>query len=184
MRKYLLLFFIVLVANANYIVNGDFEQPTTTGWTFEKLGINGGAYQGTLYDPADPDYEVYVLKSGDSGSVKLYQTRDVPSTNLYFSVHAKLYARTSYASYWAGAAVILSYLNSSGVILGETRICQKTTSCPWSNSSTMHLIINSDTLYWYDYSFNVNDELTNLPGVNPAQINKIRVSLFDSIIHC
>ncbi|GAI64590.1 unnamed protein product, partial [marine sediment metagenome] len=33
-------------------------------------------------------------------------------------------------------------------------------------------------------AFNIDDELTNLPGVTPSDIKKIQISLLDSTYHC
>ena len=152
------------------------------GWTFTTLGSGCWVLRNTGYDP-DPDYEVCVNKNGPSGFAKLHQTIDVIITDLNFSVHTKLYAYDSKVGSWAAASVVLSYMNDFNTVLGETRICQKSAHCPWASSPTRHLIIAADTS-WRDYSFNINDELTNLPGVDPLEISKIQVALFDTTRIC
>jgi hypothetical protein len=163
--------------------NGDFEQDLTVGWTQAQSGANITFNRATNYD-TDPDYEAYVYKGSGSGYAKLFQVVDIPSTDLIFTADAKIYAYDNNADTlcWAGAAVIISYLNASNSVLGETRICMRTAPCPWQNSSTLHLIPVSDSL-WHNHSFNINDELANLPGVNPSNVVKIQIALFDTTDH-
>jgi len=187
MKQYLIALFIVVgfMSAGNFLLNGDFEQPLNTGW----MQVTSGSYitidRNTSYEP-DPDYEVYASKGAGNGYAKLYQVVDIPtSLNLFnFSIKAKLYAYDNNADTlcWAAASVIVSYLNSSGSCLGETRICMWTAPCPWQNTSTIHLINVSDSL-WHNYGFNIATELTNLPGVNPASVKKIAVSLYDTTAH-
>lgn len=183
MNKYLTVFLIIGICSAGtFLANGDFEQDLTVGW-FEKLnGLNITINRGTGYDQ-DPDYEAYVYKGTGGGYAKLYQVATVPITDLEFSANAKLYAYDNHASAWCGAAVMISYLNSIGSVLGETMICARSTQCPWTNTTTRHIIPAPDSL-WHNYSFNINDELGNLPGIDPTDVNKIEISLFDSIYHC
>jgi len=111
---------------------------------------------------------------------------DVPSTDIQFSVTTKLSAFefNQYANYWAAAAVCLRYFSSNNNLLGETRIVYKSPHYPWSNSNTVHLISVSDSSNWHTYSFNLNDELTNLSGINTANIKKIQIVLMDTTNGC
>jgi len=168
------------------VVNGDFELDISTGWSIDSLeGMTpylDTIDRDTSFNP-DPGYEARVKKY-DSAHAKLYQIFDVATTNLAFGIKTKLYAaELNQATTWAGAAIVLSYMNDSGTVLGETRICYKTIHSPWVDSPTMHLIVAPDS-NWNVYSFNVNDELTNLPGVNPLEIAKVRVALFDTTDGC
>lgn len=188
MRRLLLITLIVAFGFAsNYVNNGDFEQPLTTGWTQYTSSSYGYIGRGTGYDP-DPDYEVLVRRQGSGGLGggydRLYQTADIsiPLEYIDFSASVKLDAWDS-GTPWAGAACCLYYLNQYNAVLGVTRICRYSPGHPWSNSATQHLIIPSDTL-WHNYSFNVSDELQNLPGVDPDEIAKIRVALMDSCYNC
>jgi hypothetical protein len=134
------------------------------------------------YHP-DADYEVRVEKGDGSGFAKLFQTVNIPTTDLDFSCSAKMWAYDNHATAWCGAAVWISYLNASNTLLGETMICMRSTQNPWNNTSTRHVIPVTDSL-WHSYSFNINNELTNLPGVNPSQIAKIQVALYDTCYDC
>jgi hypothetical protein len=183
MYRYLALLFIVSICGASVLLeNGDFEQDLATGWLQATSGSNTTINRATNYDP-DPDYEAYVYKGSGSGYARLYQVIDIPSTDIDFSVDAKLYAWDNHASAWAGSCVLISYLNESNSLLGATRICVQSQGCPWNNSSTHHLINATDSL-WHNYAFNIDDELTNLPGVTPSDIKKIQISLLDSTYHC
>ncbi len=185
MRKYIIVMVIIagLMFAENLLVNGDFEAPITTGWQSAQSGSNVTIDRATTYDP-DPDYEAQSKKGYGSGYAKLYQVVDVATTDLLFTIDALLYAYDNNAdtSCWAAAAVIISYKNSVNTVLGETRICSYTTPCSWQSTSTCHLI-HAPNNVWQNHSFNIDDELTNLPGVNPAQISKIEVSLYGNTLH-
>ena len=183
MHKYVILFVLVSLSSASVLlINGDFELPLTNGWQ----QIEGGSYsvvdRATTYDP-DPDYEACATDSFGAYA-KCWQTVDIPTTDLEFSVYAKVYAYDNNADTlcWAAAAIVISYLDATGSLLGDTRICRFTTPCPWTNSSTCHLIIASNT-NWNSYSFNINSELSNLPGVNPSEVKKIEVALYAKTDH-
>lgn len=183
MHKYVILFVLVSLSGASVLlINGDFELPLTNGWQ----QIEGGSYstvdRATTYDP-DPDYEA-CAKDQYGSYAKLWQTVDIPTNDLDFSVNAKLYAYDNNADTlcWAGAAIVISYLDATGSLLGDTRICRFTTPCPWTNSSICHLIIAPNT-NWNSYSFNIDAELSNLPGINPTDIRKIEVALYAKTDH-
>lgn len=183
----LVLLMFVAVSNAGRLLtNGNFEQPLTTGWysAFGLPNVYDTIDRQTYFHP-DPDYEVRVKKY-DADYAKLYQTVNIPTTDLQFSISAKLFAYeyNPSASYWAAAAVCLRYLDANGNQLGETRIAHMSPHCPWTNTSTVRIIPVTDPANWYNYQFNVNNELANLPGVNPLQIRKIQVALLDTTNGC
>ena len=177
MNRYFILLLLVAFGSASVLItNGDFEAELSTGWS--ELMAGSGVMEitrSTTYDP-DPDYEVYVHKGDGTGSVELYQATPIPTTDLEFSVNAKIYAFGTSSQCWSGAAVSLSYLDAADSLLGWTRICARTVACPWVNNNYSHVIQAVDTS-WNNYAFNINDELTNLPGIIPADIAKIHVSL-------
>jgi hypothetical protein len=187
-KEAIILFFLAagLASAGNFLVNGAFEQDLSVGWTSYMADPTYGydsIIRGTGFDP-DADYEAYALST--FGYVtKLYQTVDIPSTaNFTFAIKAKIVAfDNDYDSLcWAASAAIVYYLNSAGTVLGETRICGFSAPCPWVSTSTIHLIQAADTL-WHNYSFVLNAELANLPGVTPAQVTKIQVCLYDTTYH-
>ncbi len=186
MRRYFASLLLVALGSASVLLtNGDFEQDLSVGWT-----LSGTMYsldtvdRATNYDP-DPDYEARVKKY-DAPYVKLAQTVDIPTTDLQFAVDVKLYAEEfdPLDVYWATAAIVLYYQDAEDNLLGQTRICYNTPHCPYTNSNIFHMIEVGSGTNWYDYSFNVNDELDNLSGVNPADIAKIQVALYDTTDGC
>jgi hypothetical protein len=178
MQKYLIIICVLsgFAFASQFLTNGDFEQPLTIGWHDSLYGTNSSINRATHYDP-DPDYEAYAYKGTGDGSTKLYQTVDVLTTDLEFSINAKLYAWSNSSICWAGAAIVIAYLNETNALLGETMICDRSYACPWTNSSTRHLIEVTDSL-WHNYAFEIDAELVNLSGINPANVKRIQVSLF------
>ena len=183
MKHIVLILLSFALANAGVLLtNGDFELDLSTGWSQSSSGASVTINRATTYDP-DPDYEAQVYKGTGGGYACLSQVVDIPTTDLEFSVYAKIYAYDNHSTAWCGAGVIISYLNGSGGLLGDTRICMRSTQCPWTNSSIRHIIQVNDSM-WHNYEFNIDTELTNLPGVNPAAVKKIEVALFDTTYHC
>ena len=176
-----LLFSTMLFAD-NLLENGDFEQALTAGWQ----QATGGSYvyidRSITYDP-DGNYEARAEKGDGSGYAKLFQTTDIPTTDLDFSCNAKMWAYDNHTTAWCGAAIRIFYLNESSTILGETMIAMRSTQNPWNNTSTRHVIAVTDSS-WHSYAFNIDDELTNLPGVTPSQIAKIQMALYDTCYDC
>lgn len=187
MNKYFTIILIILMIAGiafagNLLTNGDFEQELDVGWQQSTLDIPFTIERETYFDQ-DPNYEVLVLKTSSNGFVSLYQVVDIPNTDIDFSGTAKMFAFANLPGDWAGAAVIISYIDESDAVLGETRICTYTTDSPWVDSPTLHLIVASDA-NWHDYSFNIDDELTNLSGVNPLDIKKLQIAVFDTSTIC
>lgn len=173
---------LILPAQAlELVVNGDFEQPLTTGWQQETVGSAWYIDRGVNYDP-DPDYEVFVRHSTGAGLARLFQDVVIPSTSVQFSIHAKMQASAT-STAWAGAAVTLAYLDQYGFLLGETYICTESQHCPWADSPTLHLIAAPFNV-WMDHAFDVAAELANLPGVDPAAVHAIRLGFLVRAADC
>jgi len=185
MKKTLILLCMAIgiLSAQGLIVNGDFEQNLSVGWQQASNNPTFQIYRYTYFDP-DPDYEVFVYKYNSDGYISLFQSVNVANTNLNFACYAKFYTFDNNIGDWSGAAVVISYINAADVTLGETRICSFSDSdCPWANSPTLHLITVTDT-NWHDFFLNINDELANLSAVNPLEISKIQVALFDTTEFC
>ena len=92
MKKLLLLMIPVLVtavSASEMLVNGDFEQELTVGWTFTDSGTGTHTCdRATDYHP-DPDYEAQTYQYDNPGWARLGQTVDVPSPLLALSFWAK-----------------------------------------------------------------------------------------------
>ncbi|MEO0225428.1 MAG: hypothetical protein ABIL05_00595 [candidate division WOR-3 bacterium] len=179
---------IGLTLGYELVTNGDFEAPLTTGWTQTVSGDYTSSSYYTIdramdYNP-DPDYEAQSRKYLHE-IASLSQIVPIPHIDINFSAQAKLWCKCedNAYNYFAAAALILYYMNNDSQILGETRIYRGTTYCNWQNSSTIHLIRAADTSNWYNYSFIIRNELNNLPGINPAQVKRIKVALYAYSTH-
>lgn len=185
---FLILFSLTCLCEARVLLtNGDFEQELRYGW--QQLIVRPTWYDtidlAAKYD-SDPDLEIRVKKYHYT-SAKVYQTVNIPTTDLQFSIAAQLLAHehpSTSTYYWSAAAVVLRYLDNNYNLLGETRITNKSLHCPWNNTSSIHLINVIDTNNWYTYSFNIDNELNNLPGINRGNIKKVQVALFDTTNGC
>ncbi len=187
MCKYLVLFYIIGFTQASVLLtNGDFEQVLDSGWTDKIAGAStlDTIDRQTHFHP-DVDYEARVKKYDDAYA-KLFQTVDIPTTDLEFSVYTKLYAYeyNPIGVNWITAAVVLAYLDENDSLLGQTRICYNSPRCPYTNTPTFHMIPHPDPSSWSTYSFNIDDELRNLSDVTPSDIAKITVALFDTTNGC
>ncbi len=184
MRHLLVVTLLCSIASGTtYVTNGNFEEILTVGWTEEHTATTYAIDRNTNYDP-DPDYEVYIYESNSSGDAQIYQLFDIPTIDIDLSLNAKLYATaTTGTAGWTAAAIIVSYIDEFDSIMGETRICQRAGSCPWMNSSTVHLITAPDS-NWHTYSFKIAEELENLPGVNAAHVKRLKVALIDTAFNC
>jgi len=189
----MLKYIIILVSTvgiclaANWINNGNFEQPLNIGWTTQ-VGTPTTSDiidRQVNYEP-DPDYEVQVKKY-DATHAKLSQVVNVTTINsLQFTFKANMYAfeYNTATSYWSAAAVCLRYLDQNNNLLGETRITHKSPHCPWTNSSTLNIIDVTSPNTWVTYNFDINQVLINLPGVNPQNIRKIQIAILDTTDGC
>lgn len=177
-----LVFLLVAAGPApaeNLLTNGEFEQALSVGWNQD---VGGSGYK-TIdraidFDP-DPDFEARCSLYAGAGYARLSQVVDVPGTNLELDFRGSFAIGAGSSTCWPVASVCVTYRDAGGTYLGETRIYRHNEYCDWANSPTLHLIevVNPD---WQEYSLDVNDEITtNLPGVNPADVGKVEVSLYD-----
>ncbi|MBN2172472.1 MAG: hypothetical protein JW819_14245 [Candidatus Krumholzibacteriota bacterium] len=164
------------------VVNGDFESAFAPAWEQSTSGTAVWIERGTDYDP-DPDHEARVRKGSGNGRGKLSQTFNVPGTDLRFSAKLLASATASSTDIWAAGALMLSYQDLAGNVLGRTAIGATTHGCPWSDSDTFHLL-GTSTGAWQDWSFLLDDELANLPGVDPSQVRRLEVALVVEATDC
>ncbi len=177
-----LLWLCVPVARAdNLVINPGFESAFLPDWVQSSNGYSYTIERGTGFEP-DPDYEAHVIKNTGTGWARLSQTVWIPETQVEFSVRAKLYAYAT-SSAWGASAIAIEYLDEAEVVLGETRIASWTTYCTWTSGPALHIMAGASNL-WYDYAFNIADELQNLPAVDPAEVRYLRVSLYAQAYDC
>ncbi|MFO7650700.1 MAG: hypothetical protein R6X13_05085 [bacterium] len=160
----------------NLLINGDFEQDLTVGWTYTDSGY--GTHQAdrqTSYDP-DPDYEAMAYQYDNPGWARLAQRVDAPGVLLQLSFRASFLQTGGTSSCWPAACVSVCYYDGSSTLLGETRYFYSTYA-NWTPSPTLSLHRVNDPA-WADYSLNVAEEIsTNLPGVDPGDVAQVEVAL-------
>ena len=179
MRKLFVLVAVIVAAGfgQGMLVNGDFEQPIDVGWQLDTAGyvfVN----RDVAYHP-DGDYELLdsLLYQGRG---RVYQIVDVPGPRLLLSFWAKFEIGGGSSTCWPVAGVTVGYYNDLDILLGETRIYHHNEYCTWLPAGNLSLIevVNPD---WSQYSLDIADELAqNLPGVDPQQIRKVGISVFDT----
>lgn len=185
MKIFLLAGFALLLVSpshaVNLLVNGDFEDEILMGWESDLYGTGAIVDRATTYHP-DEDYEARAYKPTGIGHSILSQTVALPSLEADFSVSAYLNASAT-STAWAAAAISVAYLDEIGTTLGETRIYVVTHYCPWEPAEDLHLISGS-TGMWDAYSFNIEEELANLPAVDAQEVRAVKVSLLTDVYDC
>jgi hypothetical protein len=178
----MLLLCSALAFAGEYVVNGTFEEVLSVGWSQKTMGSIITITRGTGYDP-DPDYEAYVRKGTGSGYAELYQIFDISTTEMEFSANLKLNAYDTGSTDWAGAALIITYLDENEAALGATYIARQSSIPQWINGDTKH-VYNAPNTDWNYYSFNIDDEFAYLTGINKDDVAKLSVSLFAHVHDC
>lgn len=159
------------------VANGTFEAPLESDWMIDTGGAATFVVRATTFDP-DGDYEVLVQKGSGNGHAKILQTVPVPSTDVVFSIRAKLQSSATSGDThpWAVAAIMLYFEDQVGHLYGTTCIAKPTTYCPWTSTSTLHLIPVADE-EWHTHSIDVAEELLYFAGADPQAVTRIRVGL-------
>jgi hypothetical protein len=176
----LLTLLLALAFGQNLLTNGDFEQDLSVGWTRDSSGYGYRVVDRRADLQPDPDYEARCSLYSGAGSIALRQSVDVPHSYLGVSFHAKFDVYGTSSTCWPVAYVGIGYLDDANNLLGETRVYHHNTYCTWVPTGTLSLIevTNPD---WTEYYVDVVQELSeHLPGVNPADIRKVRISLADT----
>ena len=176
----LLTLLLALAFSQNLLTNGDFEQDLSVGWTRDSsgYGVRTTDRQADLHP--DPDYEARCSLYSGAGSVALNQRVNVPHPWLAVSFQARFDIVGTSSSCWPVAYVGIGYFDNANNLLGETRIYHHDSYCTWVPTGTLSLIevTNPD---WTQYDIDVGLELSqHLPGVNPADIRQVRISLADT----
>jgi hypothetical protein len=169
------------VAASEYLVNGDFEQALDVGW-IDTAKVEVGTYsfeRSDTFGQPTPGYAAKAYKML-ARYASIYQTVDVPDVNLTLSVDARLKIGGGSSTCWPVASVWVRYADSSGLELGNTRICRSSVYSTWTKSDSVSVIEISDTTgAWNNYKLNLKQELTtHLAGINPDAVKKITIDLF------
>ncbi|MGQ9708464.1 MAG: hypothetical protein ACUVUR_06270 [bacterium] len=182
MRLRLCLVLLLLAGyglNQELLINGDFEQELSVGWTYSDSGLGTHqALRDTIYQP-DPDYEAWVYQYDNPGWTRLSQMVEVLSVSLNLSFWAKFSERGGSSTCWPAACFQVCYYDRNNNRLGETRYYYSTYA-NWVPTPTLSLyrITNPD---WNLYELNIEEEISNnLPGVNPDSVAKVEAALWSS----
>lgn len=177
--KWLLTIALIIgcAAGQELLVNGDFEQELTVGWTYTDSGAGTHqALRGTEYQP-DPDYESWVYQYDNPGWTKLSQRVDVPGVALELSFWARFSESGGTSTCWPAACVRVCYYDRADSLLGETRYFYSTYA-DWTPTPTLSLYRITDP-DWNQYHLNIAEELAaNLPGVDPDAVARVEVALW------
>ena len=153
------------------LVNGSFAKPLEQGWTTQADDIVG-----SHEFKATPENGLVVTKEM-CGSATVVQDVSLKTTKVVFSARTRFAAQANKPDYYSSASILLGYLDKDENVLGETRIVAIAGGLPWQGSGTLHLL-RAPLGEWYDTKLNLADELReNLPGVDPAEVKRLRVSL-------
>jgi uncharacterized protein (DUF779 family) len=165
---------------SNLLVNGDFEQPLDVGWADTAFNLAGEArfqQSDTLGQPS-PGLAAKVYKTL-ADCAMLSQTVDVPSANLSLQFDGRLAIGGGSSTCWPVAAFMVRYLDAAGVSLGNTRIYLHDQYCTWERKDTQSLIEVNTPGVWTPFTLDIASELsTNLPGIDPASVRRVRFDLF------
>jgi hypothetical protein len=171
----------LLASPLQCIVNGDFEEELEIGWQ-QHINCTSVVVMRTLYQDDDPDYELWTLVDNGVGEVSIWQRFPIPNLDLEFTAEIKVLASGS-GQAWAVSGIGINYMDWNMDLLGRTLIGMLSYDCPWTESETFHIIEIFDS-QWYSFEFNLNDELANLPGVDPQQIAYLEVEVLAVADNC
>lgn len=160
------------------LVNGGFEQPLDTGWRQEAGGEVGSSTVERRRDLGQPDTgcAVRIAQTG-AGYARLFQTVSVENDRYDIDFTARLSVGGS-ASCGPVAAIVLSYRDNRGRVLGSTRWYRPAPGNEATGSDTSHLILLADSAIWARYAVNLHDELAaNLPGVGADDVRRLTIQL-------
>lgn len=161
------------------LVNGDFEQPLNVGWTTrtEGSGSNEVERDSTLGQPT-PGFAACVAEI-NAGSARLSQSVLLPNLDYSFDFDGCFVLGGS-LSCGPAAAVVLSFLDESDVVLGTTRWFAAAFGS-WTQTDTSHLIPVGER-EWQHQSIRLSDELTEyLTGVNRSAVSRVKVELLAQV---
>lgn len=159
------------------INNGDFENPLTTGWQEEINNVRGFSEitRETTYNP-DDDYEARIYKE-ESFFASLIQTVPIPSLDLDFKANYCFTASASDAQVPCIASINVEYLDAAGITLGKTIFYVSQPEDMYGNDPVT-AVYPVEMGIWATRSFNIQNAVADLTGVNPDLITQIKISLY------
>ena len=164
-----------------FVVNGGFEQEIEIGWQQYYEATNSSIGRNSDLDD-DPDQELGLRFDNGIGEMAVWQRFAIANTDLDIATTIK--ARTSASGgAWVAAGIRFGYLDRNLAVLGRTFIGRMSTDCPWYASPTLHLVTAANN-QWEQYVFNLNDELANLPGVDPSEVAYLEVEVLSEAENC
>lgn len=165
-----------LAVGQNLLVNGNFEQELTVGWTYADSGYGTHFADRQTYHHPDPDFEAQTYQYDNPGWARLAQSVDVPGVLVQLSFQASFAESGGTSTCWPAACFQVCYRDAGGNLLGETRYYYSTYA-NWTPSPTLSLYRITDPA-WSQYTLNIADEVsTNLPGVDPGAVARVEVAL-------
>ncbi len=174
---------IPLLAGASELeltVNGDFEQPLAIGWEIDASGEGLSILRGNYFDH-DTDCEVNITCDEGYGEASLWQVVLLPETNVAFSVELTCFTEDG-ATAWCVAGLMITYRDAGTAPVGRTFIGSMSPNCTWESDGDFHVI--DATGDWSTWSFVLDDELENLPEVDPSRIRSMELKLFVFADNC
>jgi hypothetical protein len=179
MKKSVLILPLLLLTlgfSQELLVNGDFEQELTVGWTYTDSGTGTHwAARDPGYQP-DPDNEAQTYQYDNPGWARLGQVVDAPGTVLDLTFWASFAESSGTSTCWPAACFSVCYYDAAMTLLGETRYYYSTYA-DWVPSGTLSLYRVTDP-NWTEYTLNIAEELgNNLPGVDPGNVARVEVAL-------
>lgn len=172
-----------LLSNASELeltVNGDIELPLAVGWEVDAAGEGLSIMRGNNYDH-DPDVEVNMVCDEGYGEAFIQQLVILPETNVHFSVELSTMAEDG-ATAWCVAGLMITYRDGGTAPVGRTFLGSRSPNCIWESDGDFHLIDTTED--WNTWSFWLNDELENLPAVDPARVHSIELKLYIFADNC
>ena len=183
----------VVIALAAYsqelLINGDFEDPHGKGWDTVSSISDTGMVTHSIETEG-------VLKLSLSGacyttgsSLKASQVVDVQGLELEGLTFSAKKRFSSHAIEGMNiTSIIISYISNSGIPLGSTKLFQFSSiqgvpinNVGWLNELNQNSYSISDSV-WDTISLNVGNEITQIGTINPEDIAKVEVMIFDTAI--
>jgi len=160
------------------LVNGDFEQDLSVGWSYAVDSLAGS----WLFERTD----TLGQSSGFAGRVEkslaayaaLTQQVTVPNQHLVLSFDARFRIGGGSSTCWPVASVIVRYLDAAGTELGNSKFILHNEFCTWANWDTAHLIEIENPEVWANHELDIAQEIYDkLPGVNAWSVAQVRLEI-------